>query len=159
MKFTLFPRLFHVFSREGADAPAGEGEATCSFFPELRAEIECEECGSFMSRRASIRWEERNLCLPCLHRLREVEKVPSCLARAGLRDRQALAMVTLLAPLSLFTAPIALYLLLRHRKEQIGFVPRGRAVWWIAFLLSVAWLIAWLVIIVIWVSLIVDDFS
>ncbi len=159
VKLTLFPRLYRAFAREDLDAPAGEGEATCSFFPELRAEKECEECGSFMSGRAATVWEERNLCLPCLHRLREVDKSPSLLARASLHDKRALALVTLLAPVSLFSAPLALYLLIRHRKDQKGFVPRGKAVWWLAFLLSAAWIAAWLVIIVIWVSLIIDDFS
>lgn len=159
VKLTLFPRLFRTLSRGEHDAPAGEGDATCSFFPELRAEKECEECGAFLSGRAAIQWEDKDLCLPCLHRLREIDKPSGFLARSSLPDKQALALVTLLAPFSLFTAPFALYLLLRHRGIQAGFVPRGRVVWWIAMLISLGWIVAWLGLIVVWISLIAEDFS
>ncbi len=79
--------------------------------------------------------------------------------RAQLYDNRALALVTWLAPLTLFTAPIALFLLLRHRRESAAFVPRSHARWWIAMGLSVTWLLVWLTAIVVWVSLILDDYA
>lgn len=156
---TMFPRLFRERAAAEVAAPAGEGEAGCSFFPGERAEKVCDECGAFLSKRAAVLWAGRDLCLPCLHRLREVEKDAGYIGRAGLQDKRALALVTWLAPLSLFTAPLALYLLLRHRDGPQGFVPRSRLIWWIAFFLAFVWLIVWLVLIVVWVSLLLDGFS
>ncbi len=156
---TLFPRLFGEFAVAREDHPAGENEATCSFFPGLRAERVCDECGCFLSHRAAITWGGRDLCLPCLHRLREVESAPDFLGRTRLDDRRALALVTWLAPFSLFTAPLALFLLFRHRGAPAGFVPRSRAVWWIALCLSIGWLAAWLVLFVAWISLVKDSFT
>ena len=156
---TIFPRLFREFIREDEGTLAGEGEASCSFFPDLRAEKVCDECGCFMSTKAAVSWGGREICLPCLHRLREIEKDPGYLGRTRLYDKRALALVTLLAPFSLVTAPLALYLLFRYRGRPAGFVPRGQTVWWVAFVLAVAWLITWLVFIVVWISLLLDGFS
>lgn len=155
---TVFPRLYGDFAAELPDVPAGEGEASCSFFPEWRAEKVCDECGCFLSRRAAASWASRDLCLPCLHRLREVEKTPDCIARARHDDRRALGLVTWLAPFTLFTAPLALFLLLRQRGRAEGFVPRRRTVWWIALGLSLVWMGAWLVLIVAWLSLVRESF-
>ena len=159
VRVTIFPRLFREFHRGDEGSPAGEGQASCSFFPDLLAERICDECGCFMSAKAAVSWGGRDLCLPCLHRLREIEKDPEYLGRTRLQDKRALALVTWLAPFSLFTAPLALYLLFRYRGKPEGFVPRGKTVWWVAFILSVAWLIAWLAFIVIWISLLKEGFS
>jgi hypothetical protein len=156
---TVFPRLFREWAVAEAGAPAAEGEASCSFFPGERAEKVCDECGCFLSARAAVSWAARDLCLPCLHRLREVEKDPGYIGRTRLQDKRALALVTWLAPLSLFTAPLALYLLLRYRGRPEGFAPRSRLTWWVAFTLAITWLIVWLVLIVVWVSLVLDGFS
>lgn len=156
---TTFPRLYGNFSGGAEDAPAAENEATCSFFPSLRAQLVCDECGTFLSYRASTRWGGQVLCLPCLHRLREVEKSPDFIAKSKLQDRRALFLVTWLAPFTLFTAPLAIFLLLRHRGKPEGFVPRGRTVWWLAMSLATGWLAAWLALIVVWVSLVRDGFN
>ncbi len=156
---TTFPRLYGDFVRTEEDATAAEDEAACSFFPDLRAQVVCDECGVFLSHRASIRWGDEVLCLPCLHRLREVERAPDFIARTKLHDRRALFLVTWMAPFTLFTAPLAMFLLLRHRGKPDGFVPRGRALWWVAMTLAAAWLAAWLVLIVVWISLVRESFS
>ncbi len=155
----LFPRLHAAPEATVEGSPAAEGEAACSFFPDLRAEKVCDECGCFLSSRAAVLWGGRDLCLPCLHRLREVEKATDFIGRTRLDDRRALALVTWLAPFSLFTAPLALYLLFRHRGRPASFAPRSRAVWWIALVLSIGWLAAWLTLMVVWASLVRDGFS
>ena len=88
-----------------------------------------------------------------------MEKDSGYIGRTRLQDKRALALVTWLAPLSLFTAPLALYLLLRYRGRPEGFVPRSHLTWWIAFSLAIMWLIVSLVLIVVWVSLVLDGFS
>lgn len=159
VNLTLFPRLFGEFAPTKEAIAASENEASCSFFPELRAENVCDECGCFLSSRATVSWGGRDLCLPCLHRLREIERSSEFIGRTRLNDRRALALVTWLAPFTLFTAPIALYLLLRYRGKPEGFVPRGNGIWWVALILSLGWMIAWLVLIVVWISLVKDSFT
>ncbi len=155
----VFPRFYRGYASEEKAIVAADDEARCAFFPELRAEKVCDECGCFMSSRATVNWGGRDTCMPCLYRLREVRKSPEYAGKASLHDRRALAMVTWLAPFTLFTAPIALFVLLRYRNEPAGFVPRKRVVWWIAFVLASGWLFAWLVMLMVWLALFREDFS
>lgn len=159
VRLTMYPRLFGGREKRVEGAEAGDGEASCSFFPALRAETVCDECGGFLSRRASVDWTGRDLCLPCVHRLREIVRSSDYLGRTKLVERRALLLVTLLAPFSLFTAPIALVMLFRHRRKPEGFLPRSRLVWWLALILSFGCLLAWFVLFVAWISLVRSDFS
>ncbi|MEM9281805.1 MAG: hypothetical protein AAGA96_08265 [Verrucomicrobiota bacterium] len=158
IKAVVFPRFFRDRGEDDAPFSAKEEESTCSFFPEWKAEKVCDECGCLMSKRAAVRWGDRDLCLPCLHRLREEEKDTSFVARSRLYDNRALALVTWLAPLTLFTAPVALFLLLRHRRNIKTFVPRSSARWWVAIVLSLVWMAIWLIAIAVWISLILDEY-
>jgi uncharacterized paraquat-inducible protein A len=134
---------------------AAEGEAVCHFFPELQAETICDECGCFLSLKAAVDWNGRNVCLPCLHQLRESKADDDFLAKRTIYDNVALGLVTWLAPVSLITAPLALYYLLRYRKAPRGIVPRGSFRWWLAFVLSVGLLGGWIFLFVIWIAMFV----
>ncbi len=155
----LFPRLYGEFAPVPDETAAASGEATCSFYPELRAEKVCDQCGCFLSKRAATGWAGRDLCLPCLHRLREVEHDAEFIPKASLRDRQALALVTWLAPFSLATAPAALFLLLKQRGKPGGFEPRSGSTWWVAFSLAILWIVVWLLLIGAWATLVIEGFT
>ncbi len=159
VSLAIYPRLFREVSLKSASQPSEGDDAICTFYPELKAEHICDACGSFMSERATIHWSDRKYCLPCLHRLREEEPSSDFKANSKLYDKRALALVTLLAPLTLFTAPVALFLLLRHRKDRSGFVPRTGVTWWIALVLSILWIAGWGTLMVIWISLIAEGLS
>ncbi len=154
-----FPRLYRAPVRKDSPSFADDSKAQCSFYPNLEAEKVCDECGCFLSERAAVRWGGEDFCLPCLHRLREEKKTSRFLARAKLYDNRALALVTLLAPFSLFTAPLALVLLWKHRRDSERFESRSPWRWWLALVLSVGWIIAWGILGVVWTSLILEDFS
>src|SRR6056297_2078730 len=65
----VFPRLFRapVHNDTKSTSLSGEKEATCAYYPELKAEKICDRCGPFLSERAAVLWGERDFCLPCLH--------------------------------------------------------------------------------------------
>lgn len=156
---TVFDRFRRRPLRRDAGRLGDESQASCTFYPELAAEKVCDECGCLLSEKAAVRWGDEDLCLPCLHRLREEKKSTRFVARAKLYDNRALILVTLLAPFTLFTAPIALVLLWKQRNQGATFESRGRWRWWTAMILAVAWLAAWVVLGVVWTSLILEDLS
>jgi len=161
LSFFVFPRLFRESPVETdfSSAVSVSGDATCHFYPELKAELVCDECGCFLSKTASVNWGGRDLCMPCLHQLRENKRSLDFQAETRVYDNRALALVTWMAPFTLFTAPLALFILIRHRKGDTGFVPRGKFRWWLAMVLSVLWIIFWMVGLVVWISLLIHELT
>jgi hypothetical protein len=145
--------------RESAGVPAQIGDAVCKFYPELQAETVCDECGCLMSRRASVGWDNRTLCMPCLHLLREKKGSGAFSSKRTLHENVALGLVVFLAPLSLVTGPIAAVYLFRHRKAPRGLVPSGPFRWWLAMGLSLAVTGGWIFLFVTWIAMIVRAFT
>lgn len=143
-------------------AIAAEGDARCRFLPELKAETVCDSCGALLAEKAAAHWGKQVLCLPCVHRLRAavtVDDAGGLLGRLKIYDNLALLMVTLLAPLSLLTAPVALYLLIRYRRAPRGLVPRSAGRWWLALVLSLISLTLWLGFFGIGLSVMIDSLT
>ncbi|MCP5539560.1 MAG: hypothetical protein H7A53_04020 [Akkermansiaceae bacterium] len=155
-----FPRLA---AKDAKDAAFGtlsaEGDAVCTFYPELQAETVCDECGCFLSEKAAVHWNDATLCMPCLHQLREKRDSDAYLSKRTLHDNVALGLTVLLAPFTLLTGPMALYHLIRHRKASRGIVPRGPFRWWLALVLALAATGGWLFLIVLWISMIVREIA
>ena len=100
---STYPRLWKGSDSDGPSHKAtisGEGDAVCRFYPELKAETVCDECGSFLSDKAAVTWNSCTYCLPCLHVLREKKGSDEFLARRSLYDNTALGLVLFLSPLS-----------------------------------------------------------
>jgi len=158
LRFTVFPRLEGAFVAGGGGVLPAEGEATCTFHPELRAETVCEECGCFLSRKAAVDWAGHSYCLPCLHHLRENAGGVDFQARTVLPENRALALTWLLLPVSFVTAPIALFVLVRRRGNSVRLMKRGPWRWWIAFFSALLVTLGWLALFVLWTLLIVREF-
>ncbi len=115
----------------GPDTP-GAG-AMCFFCEGRSATTFCESCGRLICERCEIDWAGQTTCLTCVHANREVRDADSYRSRRVLYDNLALSLLLwpLIVPVyGLFgmalTAPIALFLVIRHRKASRGIVPRGR---------------------------------
>lgn len=156
----VYPRLQAggILAKEaGASGVSEEGDAVCSFYPELKAETVCEECGCLLSEKAAVVWSGNSFCMPCIHLLRERKEEDDFLSKRTLYDNSALGLVVFLVPLSLFTAPMALYYLIRYRNSSRGIVPRGKIRWALALILSVGVMLAWMILLVLWLSAITDS--
>lgn len=154
----VFPRLTSAEPASGQkqkELRAQEGEAVCQFYPELQAETVCDECGCFLSRKAAVQWSGRDLCMPCLHHLRENKAENEFSARRRLVDNVGLALILFLLPLTLFTGPFAIFYLIRHRNAPGSLVPRGKFRWWLALSFAIASTLGWLFLIVVWIATII----
>ena len=158
LNFRVFPRLTKELASEKKSEIASADDATCQFYPDLKAEVVCDECGSFMSTKASVNWAERLLCMPCLHTLREKKADTGYRAHLKIWDNRALGMLALL-PITLFTAPVALFLLIRFRNEPKGWVPRTSFRWWLAMFFAIVTMLAWVALIVIWIAMVAREIT
>ncbi len=137
-------RVFPAFHRTpGAAGPArieDEGESSCFYHPTNQAAIACDGCGRFLCSLCDLDLDGRHLCPACLERGVAVEKADSLEERRTQYDLLALHLVTwpaMLIWLPIFTAPAALYLIIRHWNAPMSIVPRRRWRRWVALLLAV----------------------
>ncbi|MGK0187703.1 MAG: hypothetical protein ACI9R3_003492 [Verrucomicrobiales bacterium] len=131
------------------------GEASCFYHESMRAIVACDGCGRYLCSNCQADWLGRTLCLGCIHTQREVKGSGEFQSRVTLYDNVALALLIL--PfltlvygifLVLFTAPVALYLVIRHRNASRGIVPRGKSRLMITGGLSALFILGWIGVVV-----------
>lgn len=141
-------RVFPALNRPTLPAVAApvlvEGESSCFYHPHKRAVIACENCGRFLCALCDIEVGDKHRCPACLSSAGR--KQDGLEKRRTLYDGIALALATfplLLWPFTIFTAPAALYLTVRHWRTPPGIFPRTKIRFVIAFLLAGAQVVGW----------------
>jgi hypothetical protein len=110
-----------------------EGGAACFSCPDKAATGVCDGCGCYTCPACEADWFGESLCLTCLHARREVMKAPRFRHRVLLHDNIALMLLALpifIIPVygfffAVLASPVALLLVIRHRKAPRGLPPRG----------------------------------
>ena len=116
LRITIFPPLYRVPEPEGSSGvQALEGEATCFFHPEKRAERACDRCGRFLCALCDLPVGARHLCPSCLKAGDEEKAVPELVNRRVSWGRLSLilsftAFVPLLGILIFVSAPASVFL-------------------------------------------------
>lgn len=126
----VFPALFRAnetASTAGAQV-IGE-ESSCFYHPKKRAEVPCETCGRFLCGLCAIEVRGKSICPQCLERQ---EKQPGSQSLQTERLRyDALALFVAVVPIiftvfTIITAPVALYLAIKHWRMPPGLTPKSR---------------------------------
>ena len=140
----VYPAIFRVHDGSAGEAVQAVGESSCFAHEDKRAVASCDSCGRFVCALCRIEWGSRILCPKCVN---AAEKRTDLLVRSRSHfDAMALALAlgsVLLFTLSLFTAPIAIYLAIRAFRAPRSLVPRTMIRAWIALVLSVLELGGW----------------
>ena len=152
----VFPAYFRKAGPTTAELVV-EGESSCFFHPHKRAVIPCDECGRFLCNLCRVEFGSRNICPGCVGAGIQKKKLPSLEMTRRRYDSIALSVAILpsiaIWP-TLFTAPIAIYLCVRHWNDPPGILPRSRARLVIAFIIALvqagAWVALFLVLISTW---------
>lgn len=130
------------------------GEATCFYHPDRRAEEVCAECGRFLCGLCAIETDDRRVCGLCLGS--EIEQGGRALrfTRSLVQyDSMALALVALpllslvFSGFTIVTAPLAVYLCVRHWRRPMSVLPRTRVRLVLALTLGVLVTAAWIAMI------------
>lgn len=126
--------VFPAFFREAAQGTTGEavlldGEAGCFFHPEKKAVVHCDGCGRFLCGLCDCELHGKHFCPGCLEtggrkgRIQNLENQRTLYGGVAL----SLALLPLIVwPLTLVTAPIAIYIALRHWNAPRSIVSPGR---------------------------------
>jgi hypothetical protein len=127
----LFPALLR--KQEAIDERTlrlGEGEASCFEHATKRAVSLCNHCGRFLCGLCEVEIEGKVWCPACLELDKPAPRLSALEKRRTLYDSIALALATWPAVLmfspSVITAPMVVYLAIRHWKTPSSLVPRSK---------------------------------
>ena len=147
LQIEVFPALFRRLApgRSG-DALMVEGESSCFYHPNKRAVIPCQGCGRFLCALCDCELHGQHFCPACLEAGKTKGKIKNLENRRTLYDSIALALAVfplLIFYLTIFTAPMALYLAVRYWNASRSLVRRSRVRYVIALVLASLQLAGW----------------
>jgi hypothetical protein len=126
-----------------------EGESSCFFHPAKRASMVCQECGRFLCALCDLELNGRHVCPACLNSGQRKGKFKDLENSRKLWDHLALtvaAVPMLCVWPSIIGAPMALYLVLRYRKEPCSLTGRSNLSFIVAALLALAQMAGWMLV-------------
>jgi hypothetical protein len=145
-----FPAIQFETRGERPEAVVGGDEAACYYHPHNRAVTPCDRCGRFLCALCDLPLDGQHLCSQCVNLGLRNQQLAAADTQRTYYDSIALAFATwpmLIFYFTIFTAPIALYYVIRYWKQPQGMLPRSRARFIIAGLLAVLQLIGWVVLV------------
>ena len=130
---------------------SSEGEATCYYHSNKQAHVPCAACGRFLCTVCDMDFRGEHWCPSCMKQQVDTQALPE-FQRSRIRfDALALILVTLPAIFiypTFLTAPIALFLAIRHWNDDPGFLPRTQIRKYLAVLFAVVQILGWVALIV-----------
>jgi hypothetical protein len=142
--------VFPAFLRALGPGKPGEAliddQASCFYHPQKRASIPCDHCGRFLCALCDVEWGGKHLCPTCLETGKRKGKIVNLDRHRVLYDSTALRLAIL--PMIMFwvtlvTAPLTLYLSVRHWNSPMGIVRRTKVRFIIAMIISIFQILAW----------------
>ncbi len=144
--------LFNAFHRPTDQGKTGEqvqaqGEAECFYHPGKKAVVACSGCGRLLCALCEIPWDGRTLCTRCLKAGRQKQQIQTL--ESGRTHYDSIALHLAFWPMlffwfTLFTAPAAIFVVLRYWKHTKSIVPRTRFRHVLAFLLASGQVTGWI---------------
>lgn len=149
--------IFPAWTRPKATAPLpqrilSEEDAGCFYHPEQKAILPCDECGRFLCTLCDCEIQGRHLCPNCLDTAQKKSLIRNLETRRLLYDKIALALAVyplLIFYATIFTAPAALYVAIRHWKSPGGIIPRTKIRYVAAIILALLQIAGWAILFIV----------
>jgi hypothetical protein len=150
IKIDVFPALFYGLQQGKTGEALVDDQASCFYHPKKKAAIPCDHCGRFLCALCDVELNGKHLCPVCLERGRKKGKIVNLDRHRLLYDGIALRLA--LFPMitiwfTMVTAPIALYLAIRHWNSPMSIVRRSKIRFLLAMAISGLQILAWTVFI------------
>lgn len=144
--------LFPAYFRAPEEGRNGErllidDESSCFYHPTKKAEVVCDACGRFVCALCALELSGGNVCPRCFDAARQGKgEIQPLTDRQKRGDKQALmlaALPLLMWPITIVTAPIALFLCIRHWNDARNSPVGGSGTKYAALLLALGELGIW----------------
>jgi hypothetical protein len=150
LQVEVFPALFQGFAPgQTGEAIMEESESSCFYHPQKKAVLPCDACGRFLCALCDCELDGQHICPSCLETGKRKGKIKSLQNHRVLYDSAALALAVLPAVtffgacLTVFTSPVALYLVIRHWKTPGSIVHRTKIRFILALIFASLTLLGW----------------
>jgi hypothetical protein len=146
----VFPLAVEPPAAPPPNPNASQGDATCYNHSGKQAHVPCAVCGRFLCTVCDIEFRGEHWCPACLKSQAEGQAQPVFQRRKMRFDSLALALVTIPALAfwpALLCAPTALFLCIRHWKDDQGILPRTKWRLYVALLFGIVQVAAWIALI------------
>jgi hypothetical protein len=134
--------------RPGEPLPA-ETQAGCYYHPHKKAVVPCSDCGRFLCALCDVAFNGRHLCPACFEKGKVKRKIRNLENHRTCYDTIALlvaAVSILVYWITIFTAPLVIYLIVRHWKTPSSIIPRTRIRFVLAFILAGFQIAGWILV-------------
>jgi len=141
LRADVFPAFYKSLPKgRPGEALQMDKEAGCFYHPGKKAVVPCSVCGRFVCALCDVALNGRHLCPVCLEKGKTKGKIKNLENHRTCYDTIALLVATV--PLLMFffpwftiiTAPLAIYLTVRHWKAPTSIIPRTK----VRFILAAA---------------------
>lgn len=116
IEIRAFPALLRAPAAEAPQRVLVDGESTCFHHVQNKAAVACDHCGKFLCTLCDIAVDDQHLCPQCFERRQSgADGAPR--GRVVRYDQVALSLAILpilMFPLTVITAPITLYIVVRY---------------------------------------------
>lgn len=150
LKVEVFPAFFWGLAPgHGGETLVVSDESSCFYHADKKAVVHCEGCGRFLCGLCDVEFHNRHLCASCIEVAMDDEKAEAPVKERMYYDSMALSLavvplIPFLLFFTVFTAPTALYLSIRHWNTPMSVLPRGRWRFVIAIIVSLLQITAWI---------------
>jgi hypothetical protein len=152
LEVEVFPAFFRkIAAGKSAEALMVEGESSCFYHPEKKAVTPCGGCGRFLCALCDCELHGQHFCPTCLDAGRSKGKIKSLENQRPLHDNIALALAVyplLIFYLTIFTAPVALFIAIRRWNSPRSIVHRTKIRYVLAIVIAGLELACWVIALV-----------
>jgi len=142
----VFPAFYRGFRPGKEGETLIDDQASCFYHPQKRAVIPCDHCGRFLCALCDVEFGGRHLCPACLEAGKKKGRIVNLDRHRVLYDGVALRVA--LFPMitvwfTILTAPIAIYLSIRHWNSPMSVIRRSKVRFILAIVVSGLQILAW----------------
>ena len=150
LRADVFPALY----REIPPGQVGhrlelDKEAACFYHSQKKAVIPCSACGRFVCALCDVAINGQHLCPACFEKGKSNRKIKSLENQRTCYDTLALLVATvsmLIYWFTIFTAPLVIYLTVRHWNSPTSIIPRTKIRFVLAFIIASLQIAGWILV-------------
>ena len=150
LRADVFPALYREFpTGRSGDALQMDKEAGCFYHPRKKAVVPCSACGRFVCALCDVALNGQHLCPACFEKGKTKRIIKSLENRRTCYDTLALLVATvsmLIYWFTIITAPLVIYLTLRHWRSPSSIIPRTKIRFVLAFIIAGLQIAGWIFI-------------